>query len=108
MINTDLLGKTEVYKVGEVVNANTTFTLSVDINNYKYVLLIGGYGYNSDSSIMPISLFKTFGSSFNVLATYVQIYGGTAFASLSHISDTEIRINGAIGTDCYVACYLIK
>ena len=101
--------KVESVYLGGTTNAVETKTLaSGKLSDYDFITLESGWGYNKTVSVMPMDRFLAITSDFDVMVTYIKIYGGAGWVSLNHINDTQFKINGAAGTDVVTTVYGLK
>ena len=94
--------------IGEVSNANSIISLKKNITNYDFLIVESGYGYSKSQTMIPVNIFINRGSSYNQCTQYVKTFNGYGVTSIKYVSETQIQINGEIGTDVITRVYGIK
>ena len=95
--------------LGSANNQVVTITLKDStLDDYRFLCVSSGWGYNKSIAIIPVSIFKYIGPSFLQCNQYVKTYSGSGYTNIQYVDDTSFIINGAVGADTVTTVYGIK
>lgn len=95
--------------LGGANNQVVTITLKDStLDDYRFLCVSSGWGYNKSTTIIPVCIFKLIGAGFLQCNQYVKTYSGSAYTNIQYVNDTSFIINGAVGADTITDVYAIK